>query len=433
MRNGSCSHRPAARPASGVRAGSERSAAAVTHRQDPRFHVTPFFAFTVLYSALYGAFGVASPFWPQFFESRGLTPEQLGVLLGFGVVIRLISGPLVGRLADLSGGSRIALAACMLMAAGVALGLLTVHGFGSLLLAHLAQASALAPTTALADALAVSAANRICRRGFEYGRVRGVGSAAFVIGTLLAGQVLAFSALPSIAWMHAALLMAAAIATPLVPRLQGARAERRGLTQSAWKGFQELLDVRLFRRLVIVAGLVLGSHALHDSFAVIRWSDAGIRPTVISVLWSEAVAAEVLMFFLIGPRLVRRLGPNGAATLAASAGIVRWIVMAQTTSPLVIALVQPLHGLTFALLHLACMRLVGVVVPDRLAATAQAVYALGAGLATAALTLVAGELYAGWGGMAFLLMALLCGLALPVAWFGLAGGESRVISDRMRT
>jgi PPP family 3-phenylpropionic acid transporter len=145
------------------------------------------------------------------------------------------------------------------------------------------------------------------------------------------------------------------------------------------------------------------------------------------MLWSEAVTAEVLVFFLIGPRLLNRLGPNGAAALAASAGVVRWIVMAQTTSALVVAIVQPLHGLTFALLHLACMRLVGIVVPDRLAATAQAVYALGAGLATASLTLVSGELYARWEGMAFMPMAALCALALPVAWFGLTGnGASNV-------
>lgn len=387
---------------------------------------TPALAFMILYSAMYGAFGVASPFWPEFFQSRGVTQQQIGILLGVAALIRLLSGPFVGRFADLTGASRMVLALCALISAAGALGLLAVHGFGAFLLAQLAQASALAPVTSLADALAVSAAKRTpLAQGFEYGWVRGAGSAAFVIGTLLAGQVLGVWGLSSIAWMQSILLVAAALATPLVPRLEGARAERRASVQSGWNGFRDLWKVRLFRRLVIVAALVLGSHALHDSFAVIRWSDAGIRPTVISVLWSEAVAAEVVTFVLIGPPLVNRLEPSGAAALAAFAGIVRWSVMAQTTSGLFIALVQPLHGMTFALLHLACMRLVSVVVPDRLAATAQAVYALGAGLTTASLTLVSGELYARMDGAAFLLMALLCAIALPMAWFGLAGDDGR--------
>ena len=42
---------------------------------------------------------------------------------------------------------------------------------------------------------------------------------------------------------------------------------------------------------------------MHDAFAI-RWRAAGLSPATVSVLWSEAVAAEVLVFFLIGPALV---------------------------------------------------------------------------------------------------------------------------------
>ena len=38
---------------------------------------------------------------------------------------------------------------------------------------------------------------------------------------------------------------------------------------------------------------------MHDAFAVIRWSAAGISPVTASLLWSESVAAEVLVFFVI--------------------------------------------------------------------------------------------------------------------------------------
>jgi len=56
----------------------------------------------VLYALMYAAFGVSSPFMPAFFEGRGLGPEQLGILLATGTAIRLISGPLCGRVADLT-------------------------------------------------------------------------------------------------------------------------------------------------------------------------------------------------------------------------------------------------------------------------------------------------------------------------------------------
>jgi MFS_1 like family len=53
--------------------------------------------------------------------------------------------------------------------------------------------------------------------------------------------------------------------------------------------------------------------------------------------------------------------------------------------------VEPLHGLTFALLHLACMAVIARTVPSRFAATAQAIYGT-------------------W------VMAVLCAAALPLAW-----------------
>jgi MFS transporter, PPP family, 3-phenylpropionic acid transporter len=96
------------------------------------------------------------------------------------------------------------------------------------------------------------------------------------------------------------------------------------------------------------------------------------------------------------------------------AATLRWIVMASSTDPLALAIVQPLHGMTFALLHLACMRLMTAAVPQHLAATGLAIYALGPGIITALLTLSSGVLYARLGANGFLVMALLSALALPL-------------------
>ena len=372
--------------------------------------------FALLYALMYAAFGVSSPFMPAFFEGRGLAPEQLGILFAAGTAIRLVSGPLGGRLADRTQAPRVVLAACQLLAALVAIGLLSAPSFTPLFLTSLLHAAALAPTTALADALALGAAQpRNAHPRFEYGWIRGIGSAAFVIGTLLSGQVVDSWGLTSIIVFQAALLAAAGGAATLVPtpgRQEPVTAEEFA-TQP---GVVALLSMPLFRRVMLVSALVLGSHAMHDTFAVIRWSGAGITPAVASALWSESVAAEVVVFFLIGPPLLTRLRPAGVLAVAAAAGVVRWVAMAASTSVIALALVQPLHGLTFAALHLACMRVITAIVPERLAATAQAMYALGAGATTALLTLASGWLFATLGAQGFLMMALLCAAAVPLTW-----------------
>lgn len=370
--------------------------------------------FILLYALMYAAFGAASPFWPLFFEARGLTPEQLGFLLALGQLVRLIAGPLAGRVADILGALRASLATCTSFAALLTVALLTVEGFWPLAVIHMAHAAMLAPITALADAIAVNAA-RAPQKGFEYGWVRGSASAAFIAGTLAAGQIVGANDLSAIAWMQAALLAGVVLSAPLVPPLDASSAQGERELSSTFGGIQELCKIALFRRLVLVAALVYGSHAMHDAFAPIRWNTAGISTTATSLLWSEAVAAEVLVFFWIGPALLNRIGTSGAAALAAAAGIVRWVVMSQSTALVALALVQPLHGLTFALLHLACMRIIALIVPIHLAATAQALYAVGSGAAIALLTVVSGQLYGQLGAHAFLAMALLCALALQPA------------------
>jgi PPP family 3-phenylpropionic acid transporter len=102
--------------------------------------------------------------------------------------------------------------------------------------------------------------------------------------------------------------------------------------------------------------------------------------------------------------------------VAAAAGVVRWVTMAASTSVIALALVQPLHGLTFAALHMACMRVISAIVPPRLEATAQALYGLGAGATSALLTLASGWLYSTLGAQGFLMMALLCAAAAPLTW-----------------
>ena len=59
--------------------------------------------------------------------------------------------------------------------------------------------------------------------------------------------------------------------------------------------------------------------------------------------------------------------------------------------------------------------IIPAVVPPGLAATAQAMYALAPAAASAVLTMLSGRFYARLGGRAFLVMALLCAAAAPLA------------------
>ena len=382
----------------------------------------PLARFLVLYGALYAAFGVQSPYLPSLLDSRGLPSEAIALVLAAGTAIRLAAGPAAGRLADSLDAPKAVLIICSAAAGLIALGYLPARGLWPLLIVGVIHSAALAPLAPLSDTLALGSAvparlNAPSAHGFYYGWLRGAGSAAFIIGTVLSGQAIGRFGIITVIWLNAGLLAAAAFAARNVPvLLPTPDAARPAMDKTMAPGLGALLRLPLYRRIVLVAALILGSHAMHDSFAVIRWGASGIAPGAAGLLWSLSVAAEVIVFFFVGRPLLDRVGPAGAATLAAAAGIVRWATMAETAWLPAMAAIEPLHGLTFALLHLTCLRLLAENVPHHLAATALTIYGtVGIGVPTALLTLASGQLYAHFGAHGFWVMALFCAAALPVA------------------
>src|SRR5262245_31268816 len=120
--------------------------------------------FILLFALLYAAFGAASPFLPAFIEARGIPAEQIGILFGAGTAIRLISAPIAGRLADRPGALRLTLAVCCIATAGAVLAYTWTASFSAVLAVTLLHALSVAPTTNLADALALVASRK---RRFE--------------------------------------------------------------------------------------------------------------------------------------------------------------------------------------------------------------------------------------------------------------------------
>ncbi|WP_431283867.1 MFS transporter [Humitalea sp. 24SJ18S-53] len=373
----------------------------------------PGIAHGLLLVALLGAVGVFLPFLPALLAAGGLSPAEVAAVLATGSATRVISGPLGGRIADAMGDPRKVLVTAALLAG------LTVGGFGlvagvvGFLLVQAVHSMVQAPILPIAEMLTVQGA----RQGlFDYGRVRGLASLSFIVFATVSGIVVGRWGHAPLPWIVAALFLGAALAAtalPPVPRVQ----RRRG-------GLREAIALPAFRHVLILSGLIQGSHALYYSFGTIHWLAEGHSPQVIGLLWSEGVLAEVLIF-LVAARFVDKLGWRGLTMVAASFGILRWGITASTSWLPALVLAQAMHGATFACQHLAAMRILVSVVPAHAQASAQTLHAaVGVGLPLGLLMLAAGPLYAAIGGAAYWAMAALCAIALVFACFAQPRGKS---------
>jgi MFS transporter, PPP family, 3-phenylpropionic acid transporter len=344
-----------------------------------------------------------SAFMPLWFADRGLSAVEIGQVLGAAALLRVLVGPAWGSVADRIGRRRPVLFCAAIVAAGLAAALVAASGFLPLLLIAAGQGIAASAINPLADSLAMA----LARDGqMEYGPVRAVGSATYMLATAGAGWVLSRVGSGLVPWMLAAGYGAAAVFSVFLPEASTPPAVRLP--------FAGLMLFRnpAFRLAVGCTALIQGAHAAFYGFAALFWRSQGISDTVIGLLFAEGIIAEIFLFAR-GRRLIAWLGPAGLTACAAAASILRWTVTALAPPLPVLVAVQPLHAATFAMQHLSAMLVLSRFVPPERAATAQALHAaLGYGAPTGLMMLLAGWLYARSGGLAFLAMAVLAAGAL---------------------
>ena len=371
-------------------------------------------ALTIRYAAFYGGFfltaGILLPFWPLWLENRGLGAVQIGIILALGPWVRVLTNPVVAQVADRSGRAKTVLAIFAGLSFIAFAGFIPAHGFWWILAIGLLAAICFPAMMPIGESQVMAA---VLRHKLDYGRIRLWGSITFIVGTLGAGRLLTDRDPDLILGLVLAALAITFVTTLTFPRQSNetVRVERGGIAT--------LLRQPRFVLFVATASLLQASHAVYNGFSTLHWRAAGIRESMIGVLWAEGVVAEVLLFSASG-FFVARLGPFGLLILAGICGVVRWTVLSQTTEIAALAVIQVLHAITFGAVHLGAMHFVARNAPPGLSATAQGLYASASGFAMGLAMIGAGSLFAAFGGQAFVAMAAISAFGTGLAvllWF----------------
>ena len=334
-------------------------------------------------AAFYFAFflyaGLMLAYLPAYLAARGLGAGEISVVLALPQIVRIFAPALWGWVADRTGAQRLivvfgcaANAACFFlvpMASSVAGVALLIGG------ASLVSAAALP----LVEAITLGA---LAGHAGRYGPIRLWGSVGFILAVLGGGI-----------WLdrHPAVTLAPALVLFGLASVAAALALPRARAHRPASAFSFSLS-REARRLLGSGFCMALSHGTLYAFLTLHLQRVGYSSTVIGMLWTLGVLAEILVFLAL-PALFRRA--SLAAILAGSClvGVVRFLLIgwaAEWTWLLVIA--QLMHAATFGSFHAASVAAVHRLFPEAAHARGQTLFssiAYGAGGA-------AGALSAGW-------------------------------------
>jgi PPP family 3-phenylpropionic acid transporter len=351
-----------------------------------------------LYAALFMTGGIQLPFFPVWLKAKGLDPAMIGVVLAVPMVARMLAIPLAARAADRHDALRgtILAASCLGVAGYALLGL--TEGAGAILIVYALTTLALTPVMPLAETYALKG---LTARGRAYGPVRLWGSAAFILGTFIAG--FATDTIPAryLIWLIvASTLLGALAAFTLEPLAAGAPPPSAPAAPRP-----HLLRDPAFIAVLAAASLIQASHAVYYGFSALQWRGIGLDGTAIAALWALGVIAEIALFAVSG-RLPPFFQPVTLLMIGAAGGALRWLAMALNPPDAALPVLQLLHALSFGATHLGAIGFVARRAPYGQGATAQGYLSIAQGAAMAGATGLSGWLYGAFGGRAYAAMAL---------------------------
>jgi PPP family 3-phenylpropionic acid transporter len=257
---------------------------------------------------------------------------------------------------------------------------------------------ALTPVMPLAETYALKG---LTARGRAYGPVRLWGSAAFILGTFIAG--FATDTIPAryLIWLIvASTLLGALAAFTLEPLAAGAPPPSAPAAPRP-----HLLRDPAFIAVLAAASLIQASHAVYYGFSALQWRGIGLDGTAIAALWALGVIAEIALFAVSG-RLPPFFQPVTLLMIGAAGGALRWTAMALNPPDAALPVLQLLHALSFGATHLGAIGFVARRAPHGQGATAQGYLSIAQGAAMAGATGLSGWLYGAFGGRAYAAMAL---------------------------
>jgi len=322
------------------------------------------------YFLYYGAVGANLPYFAAYLRGLGFSGEQIGTVLMMGPILAAPVALAWAAAADRVGAPSRVLAAATLWSVCAAVFLpvaRTPVALGAVILAQSLAERAVVP---LVDSVTLEWTR--AHPESSYARIRLFGSLGFI--ALAQGLGLALAARgdrPGDVLVPVTVLACVAgyaVAARRLPAPEPSSARPR-----AREALALVQDRRLLALLVACSVHWAGCAPFHLMYGVFV-RDEGLPASVTGLGMAVGVGAEVLVL-LSFPRFERRLSDRALFALAFAATAVRWALLSRAHGAGPVIALQLFHGFTFGLFWAASMRALAKVVPPKLRATGQALYA----------------------------------------------------------
>jgi len=348
----------------------------------------------------YAVMAIFVSYLPVVFAHKGISPAEIGLLLGLGPIISIVAPPLWGYLSDRWQNTKKVL--LLVLGGTVLFGaiLFASSAFWLLFLLVMISFFFLSPIGPLTESLNYRLAEV---RGVSYGTIRLFGSIGYGTTALAVGFAAQQWGMGTIPYLY---LGYGVLALLLCLLLVNERPlERRKIVLRELVQFITYKPTLWFLLIVLLLSI---PHRTNDNFLGVYIQQLGGSTGLVGQAWFYATMSEAVCFGLAFFWL-RKGKELELLLIAAAFYVLRYLLCAWLAEPHWIAWLQWFHGLTFAIFYSAAIQYLYRIAPEQWKATSQTVFAaIFFGLSGMIGSVLGGWLLSIFGGMVlYIVMALI--------------------------
>ncbi|MEK8126360.1 MFS transporter [Paenibacillus filicis] len=391
-----------------------RSKAPAIPREDIMLRGFSFSFFTMV--------AIISSYFPLYFQYKGYSTVQIGLLYSVGPLIGIVSNLFWGIMSDKYQTVKKVLVLLVLGQLLVAFFMFRIDGFALLMVLMAAFFFFQQPMTSMNDSLILLTVSGTKK---SYASFRVWGSIGFATAALVFGELLRHygaGLTPTLA------LGSLGLTLVLASLLRDARDPQ--FKPPDFSGFLPIITSRSFLAFLIMLLIVSIAHRMNDGFLALYLKSLGASPSIVGWSWMASAVSEIPVFFLLS-KYGHRYKELPLLALCSLVYGVRFLLMTFVENPLWVILIQMMHSVSFGIFLFTAIRYIQNAIPDQYRSSGQAVFAMiWAGLAGLLSGTIGGWVFNTWSphamygtASALAFVALIGFLALHARQSGPAGSD----------
>lgn len=376
----------------------------------------PYWRLSGFYFFYFASLGALVFYWNPYLSALGFNDAQIGELMAIIMATRIVAPNLWGYIADASGKRMAIVRIGSFLTVFCFLGVFWAEGYWGMAIALAAFSFFWNSSLPQFEATTL---NHLGKNTNEYNRIRIWGSVGFIVTVMLLGfafDLISYLNLPLILFLLFLFIFLFSLFVP------GDQVE---VQQQNHNSLLKILKRPEVYSLLIVVCLLQASHGPYYVYFVRYLTLYDYSQSVIGVLIAIGVAAEIVIFLLIGP-LLKQYGHRQLILYSLALTVLRWLLTAIAPASIsVILMAQFLHAASFGIMHVVSIELVHRYFVGPHQGRGQALYSsMSFGLGGVIGSLYSGYLWQTWGDVSqgkilFYTALFVSLLAFIVAWRGI--------------